>query len=184
MYNGLNWIMNLTLSAKEKIGLGVGLAVVSLAMLDRMVIGPLNAKFHKLNQEIRIVELDLCRDLRNLDEKAAITKEFQNYARYMGQVGSDEEEMAGFLREIENLAQKSAIRMLDVKPQMPRSQDLPKQYAVEVEAEGDMPAIVMFLHQLDTSNSLLRSEKIILKLVQKDKSSLRASIRVTKIVIS
>ncbi|MFH1476427.1 MAG: hypothetical protein ABIH24_02890 [Verrucomicrobiota bacterium] len=175
--------LSLKLSAKEKIGLGLGIAIALLALFDRVVFGPLNAKFHYLNREIRLAELDLCRDLRSLDEKDATTMEFQDYAKYMKQMGSDEEEMARFLREIENLAHKSSVNLLDVKPQMPQSKDLQKQFAVEVEAESNMPAIIMFLHQLNTSDCLLRSEKIALKLVQKEKSLLRASVLVTKIVI-
>jgi Tfp pilus assembly protein PilO len=176
--------LSLKLSTKEKIGLGLAIAVALLALFDRVMIGPLNARFHQLNQEIRLAELDLCRDLRNLDAKDAITKEFQDYAKYAKQMGSDEEEMARFLREIENLAHKSSVNLLDVKPQMPKSKDLQKQFIVEVEAEGDLPAIVMFLHQLNTSECLLRAEKITLKLIQKEKSLLRASILVTKMVIS
>jgi len=175
--------LSLKLSTKEKIGLGLGIAIALLALFDRVVIGPLSAKTHYLNQEIKLAELDLCRDLRNLDEKESVTREFQDYAKYVKQMGSDEEEMARFLREVENLAHKSSVNLLDVKPQMPQSKDLRKQFTVEVEAEGDMPAIVMFLHQLNTSDCLLRSEKIALKLIQKEKSLLRASILVTKIVI-
>jgi len=175
--------LSLKLSTKEKIGLGLGIALAFSALFDRVVIGPLNAKIHYLNQEIRLAELDLCKDLRNLDEKESITKEFQNYAKYVKQMGSDEEEMARFLREVENIAHKSSVNLLDVKPQMPQSKDLQKQFTVEIEAEGDMSAIIMFLHQLNTSDLLLRSEKIVLKLIQKDKSLLRASILVTKIVI-
>ena len=175
--------LSLKLSTKEKIGLGLGIAIALLALFDRVVIGPLSAKTHYLNQEIRLAELDLCRGLRSLDEKESVTKEFQDYAKYVKQMGSDEEEMARFLREVENLAHKSSVNLLDVKPQMPQSKDLQKQFTVEAEAEGDMPAIIMFLHQLNTSDCLLRSEKIALKLIQKEKSLLRASILVTKIVI-
>ncbi len=176
--------MNLPkLSAKEKIGLGLGIAISLIALLDRVVVGPLSATVRQLNQEILIAELDLCRDLRNLDEKEAITKEFQDYAKYVKQMGSDEEDMAMFLREIENLAHKSSINLLDVKPQMPQAKDLHKQFTVNAEAEGDMPALIMFLHQLNTSDCLLRSEKISLKLSQEENSLLRASILVTKIVI-
>jgi len=176
--------LSLKLSTKEKIGLGLGMAIALLALFDRVVIGPLIEKNHHLNQEIRLAELDLCRDLRSLDEKESITKEFQNYAKYVKQMGSDEEEMARFLREVENLANKASVTLLDVKPQMPQSKDLQKQFTVDVEAEGDMPAIIIFLHQLNTSDCLLRSEKITLKLIQKEKSLLRASILVTKIIIS
>ncbi len=175
--------LSLKLSTKEKIGLGLGIAVVLLALFDRVMIGPLSARFHFLNQEIKLAELDLCKDLRSLGEKEAITREFQDYAKYVKQMGSDEEEMARFLREIENLAHKASVNLLDVKPQMPQSKDLQKQFSVEVEAEGDMPAVIMFLYQLNTSECLLRSEKIEIKLVQQEKSLLHASILVTKIVI-
>lgn len=175
--------LSLQLSAKEKIGLGLGIAVALLAIFDRAVIGPLSAKTRHLNQEIKLAELDLCRDLRNLEEKESITRKFQDYAKYVRQMGSDEEEMARVLREVEILAKKSLVNLLNVKPQMPQSKDLQKQFTVEIEADGDMPAIVMFMQQLNTSDCLLRSEKIALKLIDKDKSLLRASILVTKIVI-
>jgi len=171
------------LSKKERIGLFISIGFVSLALLDRLIISPINNKIQQINREIKISEKQLGCGLRNLNQKDIIAKEYQKYIQYVKTAASDEEETAKILGEIEELARRSAVYLVDIKPQLPQKIDFYKEYKVEVEAEAEMESMIKFLHRLNTSSQLLRAEKLRLSLKEKNSSIVKASILVTKILI-
>jgi len=172
------------LSKKEKIGLIIALLILTCALLDRMVINPINTRFRGLSREIGIAEKQLGRHLRNLMSKGDITKRYAKYVMYVKKIGSDEEDVAKVLAEIEALARRSGVSLSDIKPKTPKDISFYKQYTVEVEANGDMNSIVHFLYQLNSSNQLLRAEKLRLSMKERESSSVvKASVLITQILI-
>ena len=171
------------LSKKEKIGLFIGVGFISLALLDRVIIGPVNNKIQQINQEVKTNEKQLSRDLRNLNQEEVITKTYQKYVGYVKKVGSDEEEAAKILSEIEELAGKSAVYLADMKPRSPKQVNFYKEYSIEIEAEGEMVSLVNFLYQLNNSPLLLRAEKLRFSLKSKDSRIVKTSILITKVSI-
>ena len=171
------------LSGKEKLGLFVGIVFLSLALLDRLIISPVNSKMQQMNQEIKIAEKQLGFDLRNLGQKEIVAREYKKLTQNIRKVGSDEEEVAKALAEIEELTRKSAIYVVDIKPQSPRSVDFYTEYSVEIEAEGQMESLINFLYELNNSSQLLRAEKLHFSLKEKDSPVIKASILITKILL-
>lgn len=170
-------------SRKEKIGLIVAVFFISGAILDRAVVSPINSKFRQLNQEIKITEKQLSRHLRNLIGKDLIKRKYQKYITYVKKVGSDEEEVAKVLAEIEGLARKSGVSLVDIKPQPLKEVNFYEGCAVEVEANGDMNGMIHFLYQLNSSTQLLRAEKLRLSTKEKGSYLINASIFITKVLI-
>jgi len=172
------------LSKKEKIGLVVAFLILSCALMDRVVISPINKRFRGLNSQIGIAEKQLGRHLRNLMRKGDVTKRYAKYVMYVKKIGSDEEDVARVLAEIEALARRSGVSLSDIKPQASKDISFYKQYTVEVEANGDMNSIVHFLYQLNSSNQLLRAEKLRLSMKERESSSVvKASVLITQILI-
>ena len=171
------------LSQKEKIGLSAAITFMVIASFDRLVIDPIFAKLKQMSQEIKISEKQLGHDLRNVHQKDQISELFGQYVAYVERSGSDEEEVGKILAEIEALARKSNVHLVDVKPQTPKEVDFYKEYDVEVEAEGEIVPLMEFLHQLNTSDQLLRVEKLRLNSKKKGKQTLKASMLIGKILI-
>ncbi len=171
-------------SSKEKIGIVLAVIVLLVAALDRLVVNPLHDLFQQLDMDIKVAEIELGRDLRNVGQKDTIAAEYQNYIQYVQKIGSDEEETAKMLGVIEGLAQKSAVALVEIKPQPVDVKRSPKTYAVEIEATGEMFSIVSLLYGLNTSDQLLRPEKVEIKIPAKDSTVCRVSIRVTRMVIA
>ena len=171
------------LSKKEKIGLSVAFAFLALAFLDRMLISPIRTKFNALNLQIRISEKQLGGDMRNINQKKFIGEEYEQYLPYIRRSGSDEEEVAKILGEIEALARKSSVYLVDMKPRKPREVEFYKEYTVEIEAEGYMESLMSFIYQLNTSSQLLRVETLRLNLTKGDSNVLSASMLITKVLI-
>ena len=171
------------LSKKEKIGLSVAFAFLALAFLDRLLISPIRTKFNALNLQIRISEKQLGGDMRNINQKKFIGEEYEQYLPYIRRSGSDEEEVAKILGEIEALARKSSVYLVDMKPRKPREVEFYKEYTVEIEAEGYMESLMSFIYQLNTSSQLLRVETLRLNLTKGDSKVLSASMLITKVLI-
>ncbi len=171
------------LSPKEKIGLSLALMFVAVASTDRLIISPVRAKFVRINQSIKISEKQLAHDLRNVHQQEEITAEFEKYVEYVSRTGSDEEEVARVLGEIESLARQSSIYLANMKPLTPKEVDFYKEYAVEIEVEADINLLTQFLHQLNTSVQLLRVEKLRLNSKKKGDKTLKASMLITRILV-
>lgn len=171
------------LSKREKIGAYLSAAFLLAVFLDNLVIKPISARVKVLNMEIKTSEAQLSRYLRNLNRKDEVLKEYQKYIKYVKNGGSDEEETAKILGEIEALARKSSLTLADMKPRTPRAIGFYKEYTVEIEVEGSMDSITNFLYQLNTSSQLLRTEKVRLYPKKKGSSAIKGLILVTKILI-
>jgi len=171
------------LSRKEKIGMIIGVAFLSLAILDRLALSPISRRVQQINQDIKIKEKELSGDLRNIHQKEIIAGEYQQYLKYVRKGGSDEEEIARILAEIEELARSSNVYLVDIKPQGTHQIDYYKEYAVQLEAEGRMENLATFLYGINHSALLLRAEKISLSLKEKESSTVKGVVLVTKVLV-
>ena len=171
------------LSGKEKIGLSLAFAVMGIALLDRLIISPIRGRFRRIDQAIKINEKQLAHDLRNVYQKDRIAEQFDKYVEYVQRSGSDEEEVAKILGEIESMARQSKVYLANMKPQTPKEIDFYKEYAVEIDAEGEISSLIAFLHQLNTSTQLLRVEKLRLSSNKKGEKTLKASMLIIRVLV-
>lgn len=172
------------LSKNERIGLSLAAIIAAMAFMDRLVVNPIKDRITRLNYRVNVAEEELKVDLRNLKEKKAISQEYEKYTQYVTKAGSDEEEVAKILAEIEGLARKSGVSLIDITPQAATEIDFYKEYVAEVEIEGKTQAVVKFLYQLNNSALLLRTQKLRMSLKEKGSSVVTAVLLVTKILIS
>jgi len=171
------------LSKKEKIGLSFALVFMLVAGLDRLIISPIRGRFARVDQSIKISEKQLGHDLRNVHLKDQIAEEFEKYVEYVERSGSDEEEVAKILGEIESLARQSKVYLVDVKPQSPKTIDFYKEFSVEIEAEGEIADLTTFLHHINMSAQLLRVEKLRLNAKESENKMLKSSMLITKVLV-
>ena len=171
------------LSKREKIAVYLGAVFLLAVFLDSLVINHVNTRIKTLNMEIKTSEAQLGRYLRNLSRRDGVLKKYQKYAKYVKKGGSDEEETAKILGEIETLARGSSLTLEDIKPRVPRAIGFYKEYTVEIEVEGDMNSLVSFLFQLNNSTQLLRVERMRLYPKKKGSPVIKSSMLVTKILI-
>ncbi|MDD5618714.1 MAG: type 4a pilus biogenesis protein PilO [Candidatus Omnitrophica bacterium] len=168
-------------SKKERIGLAVAAIIVSLAFLDRLILNPINKRIQQISQEIKISEKQLRMGLRNLNQKEAIISEYGKYSQYFKGLGSEEETTAAMLSEIETVAKKSNMSLLDLKPQPSKDRGFYREYSIEVEAEGTIESLINFIYRLNASTQLLRVEKLRLSLKDKDSGLIKITLLITKI---
>jgi len=171
------------LSAQQRTLLYVTVGIVGLALLERFVYAPVGGRFDDLDQELVVKETQLRRNLKSLAAREGVLAAYSPYTAYASTVASDEETIGGLLKEIEELARKSGLALLNVRPKPATKTDLGKQYPVEVELETEMSPLIRFLHGLHGSKSLLRVNQLRLDLKGGRGPQVKVSLLVTKSVI-
>jgi len=156
------------LSKRERKILYASVIIIVLGSMDRLVYQPILSLFNEVEQEILSQENQLRKNMRFLAAREAISNRYSVYAAYAVTTGSDEEEVAGLLNEVEGVARKSGLALLNMKPKPAFTTEFGKQYPVEVEVETQMKELIKFIHALQSSKYILRVQK--LRLVPKGKS--------------
>jgi Tfp pilus assembly protein PilO len=171
------------MSPREKAGAAIAIVFVFLAFILLPIVSRVNYRVGQLNGEIKKDEKLLAEYLRYMNQKGIVTSEYQKYEKFVKKSGSDEEEQTKMLGEIEQLARKTGVSIVNMKPLAPRPVDYYKIYEVSIEAEGGMESLVDFVYQISQSAQLLRAEKVALNLKEKGSSVVKGVFSVTKVVI-
>ncbi len=157
------------MSKRERTILYAAVIIVFLGSMDRFVYQPILNLFGELDQEILSQENQLRKNRRYLAVRETILNSYSAYAAYAVATGADEEEVASLLNEIEGIARKSGLSLVNMKPKTVTDTDIGKQYPVEVEFETKMAQLVRFIHGLYSSKYILAVEK--LRIAPKGKST-------------
>lgn len=147
------------LSKREKIIFYCAVSFVSLMSLDRLIISPVYLRMRELNKEIQEEEAEIKKNLRILALKDKISAESAKFASFSNSAKSEEEEMTSILKEVENLANKTSVYLVDMKPGGVKEAGASKKYLVNLNCEGQMDQIVNFMYEIENSNKLLTIEK-------------------------
>ena len=134
--------------------------IVLVTATERLVLNPIVSRLHDLDEEIVAKEHQLRRNLREVAARQVVGKAFSRHAAYARTAGSDEQEMARLLNEIEGLARNSGLSVVNMKPRSAGKLDVRREYPVELEVETDMARLVTFLHGLHASTYLLRVKQM------------------------
>lgn len=155
----------------------VGVAAVLL--LFKAIVGPFHQRLTLTSKQVMLQEAKLKKGMFLIENREAINNEYDKYASYFSmQNSSNEEAVAGFLREVEKVSRNSGILILDVKPQKDVETDgISKQFQINIKAEADMKKLVSFFYGLYTSPLLFSVEKV--TLVPKSEGSSELSITLT-----
>lgn len=171
------------LSKREKLILYSAVLFASIALLDRLIIGPIFYKVRSLNEEIVKKEADIKNSLRVLSHKEQIMAEKTKYASFLTGSKSEDEETTSILKEIESLADKTSIYLIDLKPGGIREEGLTKKFMVNLNCEGQVEQLVDFMYNIEKSDTLLKIEEYQITPKAKDSSVARCKISVSTIAV-
>lgn len=173
----------LNLSTRENRLFYLTLAVVAVWIGQAFIVKPISAKWRRLNEQIAADSLKLEKGERLIGKKDSIKSEYEKVASGVKMAGSAEEEMAGFLTEIESLANSTGVHLNEVKPLPAKKLDLYKKFYADLELEGEMTQISAFMRQVQDSPRLLAIDKLTLGSKQAGTNTLKCRIVISKIAI-
>ena len=171
------------LSKREKFIIYLCLTTVFIFLIYNFALEPVYKKTQNLNQKIEAKKIQLRKDFLALNKKQKIEERYNKYSQNLKLTGTDEEEIAAFLTEIESLAQKNGVRISDMKPRPSKAVDFYKKFTVDLEAEGDIKQITQFIYQLQSTPQLLRVDRLRLETESRQSQSLKSYMLISKVVI-
>lgn len=171
------------LSKREKQGLALAVFVVALILLDMGIIKPIASKMSSLDAEIQQERTSIKKDLRLVAQKDNIRLEAVKYDSYVASSKSDEEEMTLILKEIEELANKNSIYLVDMKPGGSQETASAKKYFISLNLEAQMEQLAQFMYDVESSKRFLIIEKYKIEPKSKDSSVAKCSMTISKVAL-
>lgn len=157
--------------------------LIFLWIAHALVIKPIVTKWKGIDKKIEANSLKLERNKKMIERKQSIQHDYDSYASSVKMAGSEEEEMAKFLTEIESLARSSSVYISDIKPRPVKKVQFYKKYFVELDAEGDINQVSKFIYDIQNSPQLLKIDKFSLGTKGAGTNLLKCHLLVSKILI-
>ena len=166
------------LKPRERL-LATGSAVfVLMVLLDRLVLNPWLRHAQSIRQETQRMEQSLKHYGRLLSRKEYVLAQRDRYQRYLKSPLPDELQMAGLLKEIESLAERSRVELGEVKPLAPEGQETTRRYSLDVQFECTLEEWADFIIEIEASPSLLQIVRATLAKQEDVPDRLKGSLRV------
>ena len=170
------------LSNREKTLLYVTLGAVGVALWYSYFVGPIVTGWGDLRAEVERRELQYEKYARIAQREATALTEYEHIADCLKIEGSDQEEMADVLKEIESLARNN-IRITNVKPHSVKELGFYKRFNVEIECEARMDQLVRFIYDAEKSDSILRLRRLRVQVKSGDAGLVEVSLLISKLSI-
>jgi hypothetical protein len=171
------------LSKRDKLKFYAAGIFVLIALFDRLMIAPISAKLQSLDKQIAEKKAGIKVDLRILGEKERIELESAKYKSFFTREGTAEEEMSALMKEVETLANKSTVYLLDMKPGAVKDSATFKQYTVTLNCEGELKRLIEFMYAIETSRKLLKTDKLQISLKSRESDTLKCNLSISKIIL-
>lgn len=170
------------LSARERKMFWVTVLIVMTLFVDRLVLGPILVRIDTLNKEINEKQIAINRYLQILAQKEKIKQQANRLSVFLEHLKTKEEEVTPILKEIERLANKSAVYLVDMKPAGIRQSGGFKKYLVNLSCEAQMQQLVEFMYNIESSHKLLTIEKYQITPKSKETGVASCTMTVAKII--
>lgn len=182
--NDLNLLAKWDQLAIRERWLSIAAASVLFALLlDFAVVRPLWNYYVSVDQQTKAQEQKLMQNMLNITRKDAIEKEYDGYKSFFHTAGTNEEETAGMLREIEKIARSNEVVVVDMKPKDTKALQYHKEYTVELDVETELAPLLRFMYELESSLQLMRVGEAKLSLKGKDQPVVKAKMTIIKMLL-
>jgi len=171
------------LSQRERILFIGTVSVIALAVGYNLILEPLTNRWQYLNRQITQKSLKLTKNQNILKRKNRIKEEFDEYARHVSVLGTDEEAVTTLLKIIEEKATLSAARITNIRPKPARSTPFYKEFVFEVISESSLEQLLRFIYELQNSEELLKVKRLSLTLKGSQSQTIRGVMEIIKISV-
>jgi len=171
-------------SKRERLIFIATVVIISVSALSTFVLEPLVRNFKEINRQITSKRLKLTKAQRLMKIKEKVNKRFEDLAPKLMSKGSQEEEMAKLLSEIEALARKSNTRISGIKPTAIKEFSFYKKFTVEIDSETSVENLVKLLYELRQSPQVLKVERLQMDAKSGGRDLLKVTLRVNKILLN
>lgn len=171
------------MSKREKIIGVIAVLVMLFFGVSTYVARPMLDKMDDLDQRILVAEKKLHKAYQILFRENTITKEYEENLQFVKQDQNEEEEIAAFLSEIENIASSSNVSLSDIKPGNVEKAKNYRIYSAEIEIESEISYIVDFMYQIERLPQLIRIKSFTFSPKDKNSKELKGNLTMALLLI-
>lgn len=171
------------LNSRQKALFYGAIVFVIIAFSDRVAILPVLSIMHSLDEQIKIEEEKIKRNLTIVSQKESLSVEIDKFATYLSESQSEEKEVTIFSREIETLAKETSVYLIGIRPAGKREEGVTRRYLLELDFEARMEQLFEFFYAVENSNKLTRIEMYHIAPKSAGSSIATCSMRVSKVII-
>lgn len=164
---------------REKYIFGFCLFIVFVYIGYQFVFLPISREEIFWRSQISAMERQIARDLRILRKESDINGRYSMYLENFEQKGTDMQEMALILSEIESIAKKLNLRIEDMKPRRIRGHERSSHFPVSIRIRATVDSIAFFLYTLQTPPHVFHIEELRL-----EKPSIRQKDLLCEMIVS
>ncbi len=140
------------LSSREKRFFILTSIIVGLSIFYLIAFKAIFLKWKVLSGEILQKETKLIKLRGVIAAKEELEEEYNNFKDRIKVKGSPDKDMVtGLLKDIESIARNSAVNILNIEPLPVKRERFYEQYSIQMEIEGDIEGIGLFLYNMDNS---------------------------------
>ncbi len=169
------------LSPRERLIFNLSAAFVLLMILDRTVISPIFSQIETLNKETQQQEATIKKNLRLLAQKDKILAQSSKFESYLNSSLSQDEEVTAMLKEIEDLANKNSVYLIDLKPGDIKQSGATKKYLINLSLEAQMDQLAVFMYGVESSDRLFTIEKYQIEPKSRESSVARCTMIISRV---
>ena len=150
-------------------------------VLDRTVISPIFTQIEALNKETRQEEVAIKKNLRLLAQKDNILAQSSKFESYLNSSLSQDEEVTAMLKEIEDLANKNSVYLIDLKPGDIKQSGATRKYMINLSLEAQMDQLAVFMYGVESSDRLFTIEKYQIEPKSRESSVARCTMVISRV---
>lgn len=172
------------ITKREKLLGAITLAAALAALGYNFIIEPLAVRWNALKEEIREKELLLTKHNRILRNKDVITELNAALSNYLQKKKlTPEEDSAAALSNIEKEARAANVHITNIKPLAIKKFEDYTKFTYRVSSESTMGELAKFIYNLQSSEQLLKVERMVLRAKERDPRAIKAMLHITKISV-
>jgi len=157
--------------------------IVGTLLLDRMVLTPIFSKIKQLDETISHQEETVEQSLIIVTQEKRIEAESSRYASYLNEPQTEEKEITAFLKEVENIAKRSSVYLIDIKPSGKDVDGVSTRYFVKLNFEAQMEQVFHFFYNITNFKQLLKLESYQINPKSEGSSIVVCEASISKVII-
>lgn len=152
--------MQRILAKREKIILYTAISIIIFSLIFNFLFMPVLTQNNNINKEIGLARNKLIKYSLLLNQKKSIQARYNQFAAQLRGLDRDADTSVSALSELENLAKSVNIRIVELRPQAPKSSALYKELFIELRCEGAIEDYLKFIYSIENSILLLKIKKL------------------------
>jgi len=171
------------LSKRERIIFYVTVSLVSLVLVDKFILSPIFNKISYLTEIINEQEESIQQSMLIVTQEKRIKDETKRYALYLSKPQTEEKQITEFLKEIENIAKRSSVYLVDMKPSNTLVESNSTQYFVRLNFEAKMEEVMNFFYHVSNYKQLIKIEEFLLKPKTEGSNIISCTLSISKSIV-